>query len=84
MALRVRIPPAVAKLAAQELTVDPAPADVSRLIAELERRHPGLGKALDSSSVNAAVNGSVVLHGRDATALKDGDEVEFLVMFAGG
>jgi molybdopterin converting factor small subunit len=84
MALAVRIPPSVLQLPAADLELDPAPADIAALIAELERRHPGLRHALDSSSVNAALNGEVILSGRDATRLKDGDRVEFLVMFAGG
>ena len=33
---------------------------------------------------NVAVNGDVILRGRDATAVSDGDEVEVLTMLAGG
>jgi molybdopterin converting factor small subunit len=84
MAIRVRIPPSVASLASPSIEIEPAPAHLGELIGALEALHPGLQLALDSSSVNAAVNGEVVLHGRDATPLRDGDEVEFLVMFAGG
>ena len=86
MGLRVRIPPALGRLdsCATELTLTAAPPNLGALLAELERRYPGLGSVLDSSAVNAAVNGAVILHGRDATPLHDGDEVEFLVMFAGG
>ena len=84
MALRVRIPPSIVRLPAAELTIERAPPDIGSLLRELDVLHPGLAKLLDSSAVNAAVNGDVVLHGRDATALADGDEVEFLLMFAGG
>lgn len=84
MPVRVRIPRALSELPQPVITVDPSPADVGRLVAELDRLFPGLARTLDSASVNAAVNGEVVLHGRDATPLEDGDEVEFLVMFAGG
>jgi molybdopterin converting factor small subunit len=84
VAVTVRVPPSIWRLAQPEVRVEPAPPDLGALIRELERRHPGLGTALDSSAVNAAVNGEVILHGRDAAPLKDGDAVEFLVMFAGG
>lgn len=33
---------------------------------------------------NFAVNGDLVLHGEKDIALKDGDEVEIVVAFAGG
>ena len=33
---------------------------------------------------NFAVNGDLVLHGEKDVALKDGDEVEIVVAFAGG
>ena len=33
---------------------------------------------------NFAVNGDLVLHGENDVALKDGDEVEIVVAFAGG
>jgi sulfur carrier protein ThiS len=33
---------------------------------------------------NFAVNGDLVLHGEKNVALKDGDEVEIVVAFAGG
>ena len=82
--IRVRIPPSVHALGAQELLVTDHPGDLGQLLASLERSHPGIAAALDSSAVNAAVNGEVVLSGRDRTPLHDGDEVEFLVMFAGG
>jgi len=84
MAIRIRISEALAAPTARELELEPAPADVGSLIRMLEARFPGLGQALDSSSVNAVVNGEVILQGRDATRLADGDDVEFLVMFAGG
>ena len=82
--IRVRVPATVARLAASEIAVDGDFSDLGQLLAALERMHPGLGAALDSASINAAVNGEVVLCGRNATRLRDGDEVEFLVMFAGG
>jgi len=33
---------------------------------------------------NFAVNGELIVHGEHAVALKDGDEVEIVVAFAGG
>ena len=85
MAISVRIPESVAGAArGLELSLDPAPTDLGALIDALERLRPGLREVLDSSAVNAAVNGEVILHGRDRTTLADGDQVEFLVMFAGG
>jgi len=83
MSLLVRLPDGV-EAPDRELTLTEAPADLGALLAELERRWPGLGGRLDSAAVNVAVNGDVILHGRDRTALADGDEVEFLIMFAGG
>ena len=81
---RLRIAQAVAESADRALVLDEIPASLGALVALLEERSPGLKARLDSSAVNAAVNGEVVLHGRDQTPLADGDEVEFLVMFAGG
>ena len=33
---------------------------------------------------NFAVNGELIVHGEDAIALKDGDEVEIVIAFSGG
>ena len=82
--IRVRVPRSVARLRSQELVIDSEPANLGELLAALENLHPGLGSALDSAAVNAAVNGEIILSGRDKTRIRDGDEVEFLVMFAGG
>lgn len=38
----------------------------------------------DDELYNFAVNGELILHGENAVALKDGDEVEVVVAFAGG
>ena len=84
MGLTVRLSEGIDFTSARELILDSAPVDLGALIDELERRFPGARAALDSSAVNAAINGDVVLSGRDRTTLADGDEVDFLIMFAGG
>lgn len=38
----------------------------------------------DDELYNFAINGELVLHGENAVTLKDGDEVEVVVAFAGG
>ena len=84
MAITVRLSEGLEFGSKREIVFDSAPADLGALISELEQRYPGARAALDSSSVNAAVNGDVVLSGRDRTKLTDGDDVDFLIMFAGG
>ena len=84
MPVTIRLPDGVEAIPYRELTLDRAPATLADLVAGLDRRYPGARAKLDSAAVNAAVNGEVILSGRDRTALADGDEVEFLVMFAGG
>ena len=84
MAITVRIPATLFEPPSPETSIDPAPATLGALIDLLEERFPGAAAALNSSAVNAAVNGEVVLHDRDATSLDDDDDVEFLMMFAGG
>ena len=84
MSLIIRLPETIRGTLDREFRLDETPDDVGALLALLDARSPGLRAELDSASVNAAVNGEVVLHRRDQTPLKDGDEVEFLVMFAGG
>ena len=84
MAITVRIPATLFRLADSEQSIEPAPANLGALIELLEDRFPGVAATLNSSAVNAAVNGEVVLHDRDAIPLNDGDDVEFLMMFGGG
>lgn len=84
MAVKIRLSEGLDFAPEKEISLADTPRDIGALLAELERRYPGAKAALDSSSVNAAVNGDLILSGRDPTVLHDGDEVEFLIMFAGG
>lgn len=59
-------------------------ANVGELLNALEVRRPGLRAEIDSSIYSVAVNGEILLIGREERPLADGDEVEILTFFAGG
>ncbi len=80
----VRLPSTLADLPEGTLVVDEPVATVGEVMDAVERRLPGLGRELRGSVWTAAVNGEVLLQGRESALIKDGDEVEFLPMFAGG
>jgi len=83
-AVTVKLPSTLANLPEGALVVDDRVATLGEVVAAVERLLPGVGRELHGSVWTAAVNGEIVLQGRDTTAVKDGDEVEFLPMFAGG
>jgi len=64
-----------------ELQIDPGPATVSALMAQIAREYPALSDILVQGRIIVAVNQELVKH--DA-ALRDGDEVGFMPPFSGG
>jgi molybdopterin converting factor small subunit len=65
------------------LHVDTPVATIGELIPILERRVPKFS-AGDRALFSFAINGQLIVHDESATALKNGDEVEVIVAFAGG
>lgn len=83
--IRVTLPEPLARgLRSRILEIEEPLATVGELLAVLDRRRPGLKAEIDTSIYSVAVNGTVLLVGRDPTPLRDGDEVEILTFFAGG
>lgn len=74
--ITVRLPEPLRERRGEVLTMNAA--SLADIIAKLEL-------ADDRDELfNFAVNGDLVLHGEKDIALKDGDEVEIVVAFAGG
>ena len=91
MAIKVLIPTPLRNLTKEQDTVEASGSTIGDLIADLEKRHPGLKERLcdDKGEIRRFVN--VYLNQEDirfldnqATALKDGDEVAIVPAIAGG
>lgn len=74
--ITVRLPEPLREGRGDVITLNAA--SLGEIIAKLD-----LGDDRDEL-FNFAVNGDLVLHGESDVALKDGDEVEIVVAFAGG
>ncbi|HAM41122.1 MAG TPA: molybdopterin synthase sulfur carrier subunit [Candidatus Omnitrophica bacterium] len=91
MAVIVRIPTPLQRLTNGQGEVPCAGSTVNDLLADLERRHPGIKERICDESgklrrfVNVFVNEEDIrfLQG-DQTAVKDGDEVSIIPAIAGG
>ncbi len=65
----------------RERTLDPAPATLSALRAQLSGEDAALGEALAGKGVQAAVNKTLT---REDVSLQPGDEIAFLPPMSGG
>lgn len=91
MAVRVRIPTPLQRLTNGQGEVGCEGKTVSELLADLERRHPGIKERICDETgklrrfVNVFVNEEDIrfLQG-DQTPLKDGDDVSIIPAIAGG
>jgi len=91
MAVRVRIPTPLQRLTNGQGEVSCEGTTVSELLADLERRHPGIKERICDEQgklrrfVNVFVNEEDIrfLKG-DQTPLKDGDDVSIIPAIAGG
>ena len=91
MAVRVRIPTPLQRLTNGQGEVACEGNNVSELLADLERRHPGVKERICDETgklrrfVNVFVNEEDIrfLQG-DQTPLKDGDDVSIIPAIAGG
>ena len=91
MAVTVRIPTPLQRLTNGQSEVESTGKNVSELLEDLERRHPGIKERICDENgklrrfVNVFVNEEDIrfLQG-DQTALKDGDEVSIIPAIAGG
>ncbi len=91
MSVTVRIPTPLQRLTNGQSEVESAGKNVSELLEDLERRHPGIKERICDESgklrrfVNVFVNEEDIrfLQG-DQTSLKDGDEVSIIPAIAGG
>ena len=91
MAVRVRIPTPLQRLTGGQGEVACEGKTVSELLADLERRHPGIKERICDETgklrrfVNVFVNEEDIrfLQG-DQTPLKDGDDVSIIPAIAGG
>ena len=79
----VRLPESLRSRGVASLVIDSPVANLSELATALRARSPKFAKA-DRSIYNFAVNGQLVVHEEDSTPIRSGDEVEIVVVFAGG
>ena len=90
MAIRVYIPTPYRELTAGLGHVTADGETIGALIADLDRRYPGLGDRICNAAmvrdhVNVFVNGLEMRSLRnEATPLREGDEVAFIPALAGG
>lgn len=91
MAVKVRIPTPLQKLTANQAEVQCDAKNINDLLADLEKKHPGIKERLCDSEgklrrfVNVYVNEEDIrfLQGQE-TSLKDGDDISIIPAIAGG
>ena len=91
MAVKVRIPSPLQKLTNQQAEVQCQAKNINEMLADLERKHPGVKERLCDSDgklrrfVNIYVNEEDIrfLQGQE-TLLKEGDDVSIIPAIAGG
>lgn len=91
MTIRVRIPTPLRKLTGEKGEIEAKGGDISELIEDIEKRHPGLKERIYDETgeirrfINIYVNEEDIrfINGKKTT-LKDGDEVSIIPAIAGG
>jgi molybdopterin synthase sulfur carrier subunit len=90
MAVKVRIPTPLQRLTQGKEEVEGLPGTVIELVADLDKRFPGIGERISEGGkirrfVNVYVNEEDIrfLKGEE-TSVKDGDEVSIVPAIAGG
>jgi molybdopterin converting factor small subunit len=81
--ITVRLPEPLRDGHGDVIVIDTPVATLSDLVTMLEDRVANFATERDEL-YNFAVNGELVLHGEKAIRLKDGDEIEIVIAFAGG
>lgn len=90
MAVKVRIPTPLQRLTQGKEEVEAAPGTIMEVIADLDRRFPGLGERISEGGkvrrfVNIYVNEEDIRFLQaENTPVKDGDEVSIVPAIAGG
>lgn len=79
----VRLPESLRGRGPETVVLETPVSTLSELAAALRARVPRFASA-DRSLYNFAVNGALVVHGEESAPVRSGDEVEILVVFAGG
>jgi aldehyde:ferredoxin oxidoreductase len=64
--------------------VDQPVANVAELRIALQSRLPHAGSQLEDATLNAVINGNMVLDNEQRVSIRSGDEITLLPMFAGG
>jgi aldehyde:ferredoxin oxidoreductase len=82
--VHVSLPRALPGVGSQDLVVDEPVRTVTELRATIARRWPETADFLADSMVNVAVNGEMLLAGEHSAALRSGDQVAMVPIFAGG
>ncbi|MBI5746366.1 MAG: MoaD/ThiS family protein [Nitrospirae bacterium] len=91
MAIRVRIPTPLRKLTGEKGEIEAKGANISDLIEDIEKRHPGIKERIYDETgeirrfINIYVNEEDIrfIDG-NKTAVRDGDEVSIIPAIAGG
>ncbi|MDP1759419.1 MAG: MoaD/ThiS family protein [Thermodesulfovibrionales bacterium] len=90
MAVKVRIPTPLQRLAQGKEEVEGSPGTIINLVNELEKKFPGIGERISEGGkirrfVNIYVNEEDIRFLQaEATVVKDGDEVSIVPAIAGG
>lgn len=83
-AVRVELPQALPGAPEKSVVIDEAVSDVTALRKALLRKLPEASEALNDSTWNIAVNGSMVLSGEKSVRIASGDRVTLVPIIAGG
>lgn len=91
MSIKVRIPTPLQKLTKNKEEVESSGSNITELIENLEKDHPGIKARLYDENgklrrfINLYVNDEDIRFlNNDQTAIKDGDEVSIIPAIAGG
>lgn len=80
----VRLPETLAeRYPERHITIENPMATLGELVSELERRIPEFDRS-EEEIYNFAVNGNLILHGESSTPIANGDQIELMIVFAGG
>lgn len=67
----------------RSMTIETPVETLGQLVGILEQKLPGFDRS-EEEIYNFAVNGELVLHGESSRPLESGDQVELMIVFAGG
>lgn len=84
MSVTVRLPETFSDtFPERQLVIEEKVQTLGQLVERLEASLDGFDRS-EEEIYNFAVNGNLILHGESGTPIRDGDQVEMMIVFAGG